>query len=510
MMASSYRSFDLNPRQYLSGTPCGKSALDRLEECRNQLFIKDRRTHSIPVKDISAAGRVEKINLRSDEKLKAFLGDVPTNEIGNASLYRPDAKCRFVNLCAPTTVGPLELSETMQLRLMTFYQIMPQFSDFLLVYASDHGRDRELRFSGFRTDKVLANPVHGTVIPELGRSGRRYQLCFNLKTAALKGREDWKIRQAVLHHQFDLGQGTQLWVIGDPHATLKSRIAALFREGNTYPTSFGTVEEGFRSSLEVHLDFARWATSEWRWHILYLEKKAEEFTKPARIRDKGHIEKLEPENLSDVQNWEERTNDAIMAMESNINILKLQQKFYRDLVKDDDFPGREKHGCTRAVANYDSQLEEHICETQMQIVRAKLLVKMISDRKTILIQHFQTQNAIVSSMLTATMYKQASRSAVEAIAVRIVTIVTLIYLPATFSSTFFSTDIIKYQEGEVFSMVALERFLQVTLPLMFLTFVSSGLWFWIEWRRRARDFLKIRSRLPDVFEPELEKSASKW
>ncbi|KAK2061269.1 hypothetical protein LY76DRAFT_673542 [Colletotrichum caudatum] len=388
----------------------------------------------------------------------------------------------------------------MLLRLISFYQIMPQFSDFLHVYASRHGEDRELRFSGFRTDRVLANPVNGTVIPELGRSGRRYQLCFNLKTAAPKERGDWKIRQAVLHHQFDLGQGTQLWVIGDPHAALKSRIAGLFREGNTYPSSFSTVREGFRSSLEVHLDFAQWATSEWRWHILYLEEK----TKHARVREKAHIERLEPKSLSDVQNWEEKTNDAIMAMESNVNILKLQQNFYRSLVKDGDFPHPEKQACARAVADYDSQLEELICETQMQIARAKLLVKLVSDRKTILIQHFQTQNAIVSSKLTATMYEQADRSAVEAIAVRIVTIVTLIYLPATFSSTFFSTDIIKYQEGETFSTIALERFLQVTLPLMFLTFASAGLWFWIEWRRRAQNFVKIRNRLPDVFEPELE------
>ncbi|KAK1993482.1 hypothetical protein LX36DRAFT_729735 [Colletotrichum falcatum] len=256
------------------------------------------------------------------------------------------------------------------------------------------------------------------------------------------------------------------------------------------------------TSLDVHLDLAQWATSEWRWYILYLEEKAEESTKPARVREKVHIEKLQPGSLSDVQNWEERANDAIMAMESNVNILKLQQKFYRDLVEDDDFPDQERQGCTRAVAGHGAQLEELVCETQMQIARARLLIKTVSDRKTI------TQNAIVSSKLAATMYKQADRSAVEAIAVRIVTIVTLIYLPATFSSTFFSTDIIKYEDTEKFSMVALERFLQVTLSLMFLTFASAGLWFWIEWRRRARDFLEISHRHADVFEPELEKHTS--
>ncbi|KZL63053.1 fungal specific transcription factor domain-containing protein [Colletotrichum incanum] len=393
----------------------------------------------------------------------------------------------------------------MLLRLMTFYQVMPQFLDFLHIYASHHGRDRELRFSGFRTDKTLANPISGTVIHELGRSGRRYQLCFNLKTVSLKEQGDWKIRQAVFHHQFDIGQGTQLWIIGDPHASLKRHTAELFPEGKVYPTSFSTVQQGFKSSLEVHLNFAQWATLEWRWHILYLEERAEELTKPARIREKVHIEKLEPESLSDVQNWEERTNDTIMAMESNVNILRLQQKFYRDIVKDDSFPRREQRGCQQTVKSHNSQLEELICETQVQIMRAKVLVKTVADRKTILIQHLQTQHAIVSSKLTVTMYEQADRSAVEAIAVRIVTIVTLIYLPATFSSTFFSTDVVKYQDGEVFSKIALERFLQVTLPLMFLTFVSAGLWFWVEWRRRAQNSRRIRRYFLDLFSQETEK-----
>ncbi|PVH76552.1 hypothetical protein DL98DRAFT_367039, partial [Cadophora sp. DSE1049] len=61
----------------------------------------------------------------------------------------------------------------------------------------------------------------------------------------------------------------------------------------------------------------------------------------------------------------------------------------------------------------------------------------------------------------------------EAIIVRIITIVTLIYLPATFVSTFFSTDVVKYQGQEYsegsFSSVAMVRWVQVTLPLTALT-----------------------------------------
>lgn len=366
----------------------------------------------------------------------------------------------------------------MLLRLMSFYQVMPHYLDFLFVYASSHGRDKELHFSGFRTEKALMNPSLGTDIPELGRSGRKYQLCYNLKTAASKEDGSWKIRQAAIHHQFDVGQGVQLWMVGDPHAAIKDRISELYPEHNIYPTSFSTMGQSFKSSLEIHLVYARWATSEWRWNVKFLEDVAQDLvsrrhlqlnvgrtnqTKPvqtltaALVKEKSHIESLDPGSLGGVQRWEEKTNDTIMAMESNISIMTLLQRFYRGLVRDDDFPAKERQFCLRAVKDFSFQLDELICETQMQISRAKILVKIVADRKAIvsvnpstlpagfsertsnielpqLIQHLQTQSALVSSKLTASMYDQADRSAMEAIAVRIVTIVTLIYLPATFSS----------------------------------------------------------------------------
>jgi hypothetical protein len=95
----------------------------------------------------------------------------------------------------------------------------------------------------------------------------------------------------------------------------------------------------------------------------------------------------------------------------------------------------------------------------------------------------------------------------EAVAVRIITVVTLIYLPATFVSvsrippfvapqslnvleTFFSTDIIKYQgqgnEGGSFSDTAFYRWLQIALPLTVLTLAISFAWYKIAHRLQKR------------------------
>lgn len=74
---------------------------------------------------------------------------------------------------------------------------------------------------------------------------------------------------------------------------------------------------------------------------------------------------------------------------------------------------------------------------------------------------------------------------------RIITIVTLIYLPATFVSTFFGTDVIKYQSGANFSQEAMYRWLQVSFPLTAVTLVAAGFFFHLSSRRLQEDRKKI-------------------
>lgn len=150
------------------------------------------------------------------------------------------------------------------------------------MYGSPSAEDRELRFSGFRSEINLQNPEKGTIIDDLRRSGRRYQLCYNLKTVVLKSSDQkgpvaglWKIRQAAVHHQLDIGSGTQLWLFGDPHAAIKERISEIVNDQRNHRGKFETIPASFKSSLDVHLGIARWSTGGWRQHILSLEETIE-------------------------------------------------------------------------------------------------------------------------------------------------------------------------------------------------------------------------------------------
>src|SRR5438034_1479374 len=88
-------------------------------------------------------------------------------------------------------------------------------------------------------------------------------------------------------------------------------------------------------------------------------------------------------SLGDVQKVEDKTNETIMVLESNAEIMTLLKKFYLDIVEDEDFPDKERKACRHAVKNFVPQLDELIYDTKMQIRRAQVLVKIVADRKTI-------------------------------------------------------------------------------------------------------------------------------
>lgn len=141
------------------------------------------------------------------------------------------------------------------------------------------------------------------------------------------------------------------------------------------------------------------------------------------------------------------------------------------------------------------------------------------------LQHIQSQATEKMEKLTISMHQVGDLSGKEAIAMRIVTVVTLIYLPATFVSvssslfpakpltdclkTLFSTDIVKYQDqgngGTIdplgnayvsFSSLALIRWIQVTLPLTALT-LALGYWAFKMADRKRKRFGILPTRLMD-------------
>jgi Mg2+ and Co2+ transporter CorA len=132
-------------------------------------------------------------------------------------------------------------------------------------------------------------------------------------------------------------------------------------------------------------------------------------------------------DIQDLQHWQDKTNEAVMVLEANAKILKSLRKFYSDLTVRSGFPDTLRNSCEDDLHTFLYQLNEISNDFDMQIARAKLLVNIIHDRKELVVQHLQSQ----ASERTEQLNKNLER---EAIVMRVITIVTLLYLPATFVS----------------------------------------------------------------------------
>jgi hypothetical protein len=160
---------------------------------------------------------------------------------------------------------------------------MPAYLDFMLVFGGQSDA-KDPRFSGFREQIRLRNSGNGHSAPGLGRSGKHFQLCYNLKGVKLKSEsnedtklDEWSIRDAAIYHRFDAEYGTTLWIVTKGGKDLRDRYEELTRPaGRSYDRMYSDTISCFHESLVAHLLYCQWSTEDWRWYIVWLEKVVEQ------------------------------------------------------------------------------------------------------------------------------------------------------------------------------------------------------------------------------------------
>lgn len=189
---------------------------------------------------------------------------------------------------------PLKINQVMLVRILSYHQVMPNYLDFLTLFASKH-ETCYLGFSGFKEQLLLSKPALGLKIPDLGRSGRYFQLCYNLKSVeCFSNTSDtdleakrWSIRHAAFYHQFDIEEGTTLWLVTQTTLEIQDRIQHLTGDqGRPQYRSFESAEKCFKSSLAIQRLQCQWSTEEWQWYIQWLENAIHEQVSKLASREK--------------------------------------------------------------------------------------------------------------------------------------------------------------------------------------------------------------------------------
>ena len=168
--------------------------------------------------------------------------------------------------------------------VLTYHQVLPSFLEFLFPFGNQQYA-QDFYFSGFRyEDRFFSDVDSGSKIPELGWSGRDFQLCYNLKSIEpSKGQPEWpwSIRQSALYHSFDLETGRTNWILIKGDQLLKKRIkSATGSRGLPETSCFGTVDRAFASTLAIHVIICEWSRDNWRWYINFLEEALQSISRP--------------------------------------------------------------------------------------------------------------------------------------------------------------------------------------------------------------------------------------
>ncbi|KAK7212812.1 hypothetical protein V2G26_019990 [Clonostachys chloroleuca] len=461
----------------------------------------------IPVRDINDNGTAPKRNLISIDILRDWIGDTfepaATNLTGGNGhvATKPDPRCRFIFLITPSSQRPLETTKPALLRILTYHQVMPSLLEFLHAYGSESGK-REVRFSGFRTEIDRGNSA--TAIHSLGRSSDRFQVVYNLKAVSydpeLSETNRLVIRQATIYHQFDIGTGKQMWIIGDPSAKLKSITDSKYGAKSNNQTQF---EDPFKASIDIHLMWTTWVISEWPLIIQILDKKVDELSIASTIYPSKEVARR-------IEAYQRLVKETAAAASANCKTLTSLSQFYVNFRRTQNPLG---HSLKKAVNSLVAEIERNIHDMELHDSHLLMLSSILRDsinqiREHLHMQTTERQEAISrkqeelaqrQEVVSKSMWEQTLRSSQEASTMRIITIITLVYLPPTFVSTFFSTDIVKYQNGESYSALALGRWWSVTGPLMGATLIIVGAWFTVESRWRKKEKKQLQARYPGVF-----------
>ena len=126
-------------------------------------------------------------------------------------------------------------------------------------------------------------------------------------------------------------------------------------------------------------------------------------------RGPGYAHKdYKPYHIQDLQYWLDKTSEAIMVLEANVDVISALQRFYFSLRENKDFPDNLKQNNADDITSFNAQLDEIISDFRMQISRTKLLVNIIRDRKELVSVEYEAFDTLTKIMVGSTASTRSS------------------------------------------------------------------------------------------------------
>ena len=169
-------------------------------------------------------------------------------------------------------------------------------------------------------------------------------------------------------------------------------------------------------------------------------------------------------DLQDIEDLEEKANETVLVMRLNLNVMQQLGDHYANTIRSQESLKSFKKDCNYDMDCFRRRIHEIDCDINLQILRVDALLRKLSDRRTLVstprdlyrktLQKWQlygfldyqntqinkqvaldtqTSNRNVEQM-TSYMGRLARKTKTETVSMKIITLVTLFFLPGTFIS----------------------------------------------------------------------------
>ena len=171
--------------------------------------------------------------------------------------------------------------------LLSYYQVMPAFLDFVFSYGIRE-RAQGLYYGGFRANCHLGSAPCDQQIPQLGRSNKHIEVCYGLKSAEMsRSRKNWpwSIRPASIYVSFDVENGRTTWIVIEASSKLKEMLH-LATGSQNFPDikTFDSKESSFAAQLAVHFLICEWAAQSWQAIYDFIDDRCQAVTRDILLR----------------------------------------------------------------------------------------------------------------------------------------------------------------------------------------------------------------------------------
>lgn len=385
----------------------------------------------------------------------------------------------------------LDISRETFEMLLEAYTVFPQFWRCVLSFGRK-SEENEFEFPGFR---AKCSPISGA------RKGEIYELAYVLRRVELnqrvlsEGQSPWSIRQTAVYHKLYLTRSSLLGAGCDEEdSKFKWRsVFILLAPSPHFEQQLGhylrmSAPDEDISPWEVHRQIVAESLENWLDYMAYLEEEMRGQSDRIVFASVG----TERENLSPLTdfniNFVDRQTLKILE-DSIIDLQIILPTILSTITGVRDQCRKSSRRCDMdeeksTLEFMIDQFDEYINVARYHVEKAKILKDRVTAIAQLLSDLLSYEEAVALKDLSRESYKEGKemhrlteRSTKDAAAVKILTVITLIYLPTTIVANFFSTQFVQTNDsghmklnGNAWLLAA------ISVPLTILTLAIWAIW----------------------------------